>query len=363
MILKLEDWPWAVVFLIHVHVLVCAFLITSWFSYVWHFRMGFETPYRVQAVLKMTSMNILVWKAFHPLILSAHRTVMEVLKQKIHLCFPALQRLLRIIPPLFTSPLGRVVWGVLEAKGGCPQDGKYSTLTCIWTTQETEKNYIYKQADTLSQSVTWNLGPVLQSTDYSISLIFCVDKPNYSIHWVLISCMWWKVWSILWTTRTCILVKDCSCSRDWGSLLQTLFISVCLINFCGLKWLGIHNIHMYLFSHFLVFGLTNCLCSLSKYSILMIHYLTKVYENKTFVDVLSWNLMLFFHFVFLKLQTTRYCLAKIAKSSTHFLWIAATIIYLKPIFTTSWRESFKESKLFVISARTKISSFNLEFST
>lgn len=160
MILKLEDWPWAVVFLIHVHVLLCAFLITSWFSYVWHFRMGFETPYRVQAVLKMTSMNILVWKAFHPLILSAHRTVMEVLKQKIHLCFPALQRLLRIIPPLFTSPLGRVVWGVLEAKGGCPQDGKYSTLTCIWTTQETEKNYIYKQADTLSQSVTWNLGPV-----------------------------------------------------------------------------------------------------------------------------------------------------------------------------------------------------------
>lgn len=119
-----------VIFLDHsleVHSLFCACLDTtcSWLSYVWHFRMVFETPYRVQAVLKMTSMNIWVWKAFHRPILSAHRMVMEVLRQKIHLFFPALPRLPRSIPRLFISPPGQAAWGLLEEKAGCLQDGKY----------------------------------------------------------------------------------------------------------------------------------------------------------------------------------------------------------------------------------------------
>ena len=102
-----------------------ALCLSVWFVCLWHCRMAFETPYRVRAVLKMTSMNILVWKAYHPRSLSPHGKVMEVLKQKIHLCIPALQRLLRNIPP-FISPPGQVVWELLEAKEGCPQDGKYS---------------------------------------------------------------------------------------------------------------------------------------------------------------------------------------------------------------------------------------------
>ena len=102
-----------------------ALCLSDWFVCLWHCRMAFETPYRVQAVLKMISMNILVWKAYHPRTLSPHGMVMEVLKQKIHLCIPALQRLLRNIPP-FISPPAQVVWELLEAKEGCLQDGKYS---------------------------------------------------------------------------------------------------------------------------------------------------------------------------------------------------------------------------------------------